>query len=150
MIKFAPRRLGKAFWRKRHLRRVLQDEEKLGRIIKTFDVLSKVRSKSGKAAWCTRSHPSPSPPSDHLVTPFLLILFFLITPSPVSSDWLPTAQGPLLPLTNQEGKLQVLGRKEVPRHPQPDATASQRPFLEQMFFIGSEEAQRTADLQSFL
>lgn len=61
VIKFAPRRMRKALWRKRHLRRVLQDEEELARIIETFDVLSKVRTRSGKAVGWTLSNPPLSP-----------------------------------------------------------------------------------------
>lgn len=47
VVKFAPRKLKKAFWRRIRLSRMLQNEEELARIIETFDVLSKVRSSLG-------------------------------------------------------------------------------------------------------
>lgn len=46
-------RLEKAFWRRRHLSRVLKNEEELARVRETFDALSKMRTRSGKAGGWT-------------------------------------------------------------------------------------------------
>lgn len=96
VIKSASRRLGKAFQRRRHLRRVSQDTKELTRVRETFDALSNMKAKSGKAiGWI----PSDPPPQDHLVTPFLSSLILSDSSQPwVSSDWLPSIQGQHLPI----------------------------------------------------
>lgn len=47
VVKFAPRKLKKAFWRRMYLSRMLQNAEELARVIETFAVLCKVRSSLG-------------------------------------------------------------------------------------------------------
>lgn len=47
VVKFAPRKLKKAFWRRIHLSRMLRNEEELARVIETFGVLPKMRSSLG-------------------------------------------------------------------------------------------------------
>lgn len=130
VVKFAPRKLKKAFWRRIRLSRMLQNEEELARIIETFDVLSKVRSSLGSfLRWelglRTRS------PLEHPVTLFLLVLFFSDSSQPgFYQTGYPLLKAHDYPLTNQEGKLQVLWTELVPYlYPQPDSTASHSPFF---------------------
>lgn len=68
----------------------MQDEEELAKIIETFGILSKVRTRSGKALrWTLSNLPHRSPGQPLSSSPVLSNS----SQHWVSSDWLPTYQG---------------------------------------------------------